>query len=552
MDSAAKQLKALDARYDTTKHEITLVKADRILTMGTAVGDTVAVQADRVLAVGYIDDLRDQFPSAHLVDYPGSTIVPGFNDAHMHPSQVAEEGLHLDLSPDRVPTEDALVRAIKDEAMRVPTGQWIRSSRYDHGKTTGGRPIGRDLLDRIAPEHPVLVIHIASHWGVLNSKGLELAGYRDDSEPPRGGFFGRDGAGRLDGRVFEQALFDLAFPSLARDGTVLPASTLDDQLGGLERYLERFNSAGLTSVNDALAYPDAIRLYQEADRLGRLTARVGLLVAYPHFAAFRDSGIRAGFGSDMLRFNGIKGFVDGAVGGGTCLLEHPYEGRDDHGQQVLSDGELQELVNDVHSAGVRMGIHANGDRAIRKLLSAYRRAYERFGNEHIKHRIEHCSMVDAEIITSMRSMGLIAVPFGEYVRFHGTVLREWYGERLSRMFTHRWFLDEGVVVAGSSDFMCGPFEPLYAIQSCVTRAAESDGTVLGEEQRISVAEALWVYTVGSAMSTGEGDKKGRLMPGYLADFVVLGANPLSTASGDIAQIPVKATWVGGRPVWSAA
>ena len=151
----------------------------------------------------------------------------------------------------------------------------------------------------------------------------------------------------------------------------------------------------------------------------------------------------------------------------------------------------------------------------------------------------------------MKKLGMIGVPFGSYVHYHGGNLLKWYGaERAERMFAHRSFLDLGVAVAGSSDYPCGPFEPLLAMQSCVTRRGH-DGASIGPSQRITPLEALQLYTTGGAYASGEQDSKGRLAPGYLADFVVLGADPTAVPHDEIAAIPVRATYVGGRQVWPA-
>jgi predicted amidohydrolase YtcJ len=135
------------------------------------------------------------------------------------------------------------------------------------------------------------------------------------------------------------------------------------------------------------------------------------------------------------------------------------------------------------------------------------------------------------------------------VSYHGGKLLEWYGQqRVSRMFAHRWFLDAGVAVAGSSDYPCGPYEPLLALQSCVTRRG-ADGAPIGENQRITPLEALCLYTVSAAFATGDDTRKGRLTPGYFADFVVLGDDPLTVDPSHLASIPIRATYVGGQRVW---
>jgi predicted amidohydrolase YtcJ len=206
-------------------------------------------------------------------------------------------------------------------------------------------------------------------------------------------------------------------------------------------------------------------------------------------------------------------------------------------------------VRMVHTAGSRLGVHANGDRAIGLLLDQFEASAAEDPRPELHHRIEHCSVINENILTRMRRLGAIAVPFGSYVHYHGGNLVAWYGaQRLERMFAHRSFLDAGVAVAGASDFPCGPFEPLLAMQSCVTRTGW-DGTPVGVSQRIAARLALELYTTGAAYASGEQAVKGRLAPGYLADFVVLSEDPLEVEPANLAAIAVRATFVGGAQVW---
>ena len=529
-----------------------IISAGTVVTMAGKDVEALACLREQVVAVGTREDLLRQFPDAEVIDLGAdAVVVPGFNDAHIHPSAAAEAGLHLDLSPEKVSTSEQLRAALTGHAATVGPDGWVRGSRYDHAKSTDGSIIDRAYLDAVCPDNPVLVEHIAGHWGVANTRALRAAGLEDSSPDPHGGSLGRDAAGRLNGIVYESAMFQFGSSALAEGAPVIPADNLQDRLRSLSKVLRDFNAAGLTSLGDALTATDAVHLYQEARNAGHLTARVGCLISYPHFDRIRDAGIRHDFGDPWLRINGVKAFVDGAVAGGTCLLEHSYVGQpDEYGQQVVTEDELRELVEDVHGFGMRLGVHANGDRAITMLLDAYEAAQAATPRPGLRHRIEHCTVVNDDILRRMRGLEAIAVPFGSYVAFHGDKLEPWYGaERLGRMFAHRSFLDAGVTVAGSSDYGCGPFEPLLGMQSCVTRKAR-DGRVLGAEQRISAREALYLYTVGSAEATGEQHVKGRLAPGYLADFVVLGANPLLVDGDAIAAIPVLETWVGGRRVWA--
>lgn len=528
----------------------TIVRAPQIVTLDGPDVESLVVSGGRVLARGSWAVAKERFPDAHVVSVDG-TVLPGLNDAHTHLGMTSEDLLHLDLSPQAVDDHQELLSLLRREAGQTAPGDWLRGSRYDDVKTSRGEQLTRWQLDEMTGGVPTLVVHVACHWGVVNSAALALADIDDETPPPPGGEFGRDGAGRHNGVLLEQALFDIANPALSRTGrAVAPVATLAERLTGLRRAVAAWHAAGLTSICDAMVGPDELALFSEASARGLLTLRTGMLVAAPHYDLVRRLGLRSGLGNERLRIVGVKAFVDGAVGGRTCLLEEPHPG-DGHGIQSTSTSELRDIVRTVHGDGNRLGVHANGDRAIRLLLTLLEEAAATERRPGLRHRIEHCSLVDGDIIRRMAALQTMAVPFGSYAYFHGGALLDWYGEeRVDRMFAHRDFLDAGITVAGSSDYPCGPIEPLLAIQSCVTRTGY-DGAQVGSRQRIGVEEALRIYTAGSAEATGEAHVKGTLSPGRLADFVVLGADPRHVEPSTIGAIPVLSTWVGGQQVWSA-
>ncbi|MFI5610549.1 amidohydrolase [Amycolatopsis sp. NPDC051903] len=502
-----------------------------------------ATLGEWIVATGPLADLRATFPAATVHDFGDRVLVPGFNDAHQHPSSAAEQLLSVDLSPGAVSSRAEVLAALRERAERTPAGSWVQGSRYDHTKTTGGVALTRDELDAACPGHPVFVWQIGMHWGIGNTAALRAAGYDEGSSAPGGGTLGRDESGRLNGILYERAMDPL------RTGAI-PQPTLSDTLPALRRYLTMMHAAGLTSVGDLLTSARGLRLLQEAHARGELTLRVNAVLGYPLLPALEDLGLRTGIGDTVLRIGGVKMIADGAVAGGTCLLEEPYEHSHSHGIQAMSTEELHDHVRRVHDAGSTACVHANGDRAIGLVLDAIEAAQRANPRPEARHRVEHCTLVDAELLKRIKALGVVAVPFGSYVAFHGEKLPGYYGERVGRMFAHRDLLDAGVPTAGSSDFPCGPYEVLLALRSCVTREA-ADGTVLGAHQRISAREALALYTTGSACAAGEENRKGRLAPGMLADFVVLDADPLTVAPRELAGIGVRQTWVGANRVWAA-
>jgi predicted amidohydrolase YtcJ len=533
----------------------TIYRARRIVTMADGdAADALVVTGERVVATGKLFELRMRYLAADVVDLGDGVIVPGFNDAHAHLAVAAEDMLHLDLSIDAVSSLAEITAKLREQLARTPPGGWLRGSRYDDAKMAEGRVLTRWDLDEISRDHPILVLHVAGHWGVVNSKALELGGIDESSEAPPGGKFGRDGSGRLNGILFEMAIFDFAYPQATHlPQTIAPASTPEDRLHGLSLAMRAFHAAGITSVTDAMIGPDDITLLEESQRREQLTMRVNMLLHFEHYGLLKARAIATGSGTDRLRLGGIKTFVDGAIGGRTCLMEQPFEGTtDDFGMQTLSDAELRDVVRMTHLDGNRVCVHANGDRAIGKLLDQLEAAHAERPQAGLHHRIEHCSIVNDDILRRMKALAVIAAPFGSYVHYHGGKLLDWYGpERIERMFAHRSFIDHGIAVAGSSDYPCGPYQPLLALQSCVTRTGY-DGTPLGLSQRITAEEALALYTVNAAYASGEDGEKGRLAPGYLADFVVLDDDPLTVEPSTLGALGVRATYVGGAKVWDAA
>jgi predicted amidohydrolase YtcJ len=530
--------------------ETLIVTADQIITMADAAPEAFAVRDGRVAATGPLAELRERYSTAEVLDFGPRVVTPGFHDAHLHVGSTADELLQVDLSYPAVQSLAEVSRRVGQRAASTVPSQWIIGSRYDDGKMREARALTRFDLDEVAPDHPVLVRQVAGHWGVVNSRALALGGLDDTSQPPEGGAYGRDGAGRLNGVLYERALNEFLSSPAAGGRGIVPAQTQADRLAGLDRAATMFAAAGLTSVCDAATAPDDLTLFEAGRERGLLKPRVSMLIRYASYERLRQQ--QRWPDGEFLRVTGVKAVLDGAIGGRTCLLEEPFEGTtDDHGIQAMSTRDLHDLIAMLARDGLRPCVHANGDRAISLLLDQLE-AVARDGWSGLRPRVEHCSIVTEAILDRLKRVGAVTTPFASYVHYHGSNLRKWYGEqRLRRMFAHRSFLDWGVPVAAASDYGCGPFEPLLGMQSCVTREAWDGGT-LGKNQSISAREALALYTTGAAYATGEEHVKGKLAPGYYADFVVLGDSPLTVDPARLSQIPVLATYVAGEQVWSRA
>jgi predicted amidohydrolase YtcJ len=531
--------------------KVRIFSAAKIISMTGSDPRAFATLGERIVATASVDELSARFPKAERYDFGDTTIVPGFNDSHMHLGIMSEDLLRVDLFPRKTPSIAAIKSRLREKVERTGPGEWIRASRYDDAKMVEGRMLTRADLDDVSRHIPILVVHIACHWGVVNSKALELAGYDEKSPDPPGGKLGHDATGHLNGILYERALGRVGYALASEiDPAAVPPRPSEDRMVGLSLAVKMLHAAGLTSVTDAFVAPADIAVFEEGRRRGILTVRVNMMLGYMHYDRMRKFGVRSGFGDEHLRINGVKALVDGAIGGRTCLMEQPFEGTtDDYGIQTISTNDLRDVVNMVHEDGTRIGVHANGDRAISLLLDQLEAAQVKHARPELHHRIEHCTIINDTILQRMKRLGAIAVPFGNYVNYHGGKLLDWYGrERVKRMFACRSFLDTGVAVAGSSDYPCSPFEVMEAIQSCVTRRGW-DGPLIGENQRISTREALALYTTNGGYATGEENHKGRLAPGFLADFVVLDRDPLSIQTNELSSIQVRETWVGAERVF---
>ena len=509
----------------------------------------VAIKGGRFLKVGSDEEVKGLASRrTRRIALRGRTVTPGFIDSHQHLSQYGTDLLQIDCSPKRCKTIADIQKAVLKEAERKPPGEWVRGVGYDDTKTQPGKILARWDLDEVTPDHPVLIQQISGHWGVANSRALEIGGVREDSPDPKGGAYGRDpGSGRLNGALYEQAEFAFVFEGTTGQPPIIPPFSLKDRIKGMRLAGNRYLASGITSVHDALVSAKTLETYQEALRTGELKLRVYMLISIEYLPQLRALNLRTGFGNEWLRIGGLKILADGAIAGRTAYLSEPYIGTEDRGILALeSEQALHNLIRQGHEAGFQVCVHANGDRVIEMALDGFEKALEEFPRKEHRHRLEHCTVVNSEILKRIKKLGMLVTPFGSYIYHHGEKMIPHYGaRRVEMMFAHRSFLDYGIPVSGSSDSPCGPYEPLLAIQSCVTRKS-SAGETLGSRQRITVEEAISIYTRASAYASFEENIKGSITPGKLADLVVLGEDPRKVDPGEIKDIPVEMTIVGGE------
>ncbi len=532
-----------------------VITSGRVLTQDVdqPLTEAVAIRGRYILATGSNSEIKDLISSGtEVIDAGGMTVTPGFIDAHSHPL-MANEATGANVDYRTIPEVQNAIRAKADE---TPPGEWVFGFMYDDTKFEEGRGLHISDLDAVTKDHPVMVMHRGGHTGVVNSAAFELAGVTIDTPDPEGGSYYREN-GILNGKVAEKAAFGFrgvgVWPKITRE-VMQRAATLSTR---------RMSSTGLTSTTDAATSSVNLRAYQDALKAGDLYCRVAVMplgAAFlaggegdqkPLYEILKNAGISTGYGNDMLRVGGAKYLVDGSASERTMRMTTPYEGRpDDYGILVATQQEIDAAVDDAVANHYRIGFHANGDEAIDMVLKAYERVLVNWEGENPRFRIEHCSLVNPDLLQRIKNVGAIPAPFYTYAYYHGEKWAEYGEQRMNWMFAHRSFLDYDIPVAPASDFTPGPYNPMMAIQSMVTRK-DYLGQVWGEKQRVSVDEAMRICTVHGAYASCEEDIKGSITPGKLADIVFLEQDPHDVEPDRIKDIKIMRTILDGKTVYEA-
>jgi predicted amidohydrolase YtcJ len=503
----------------------------------------VAIAGGRLMAVGSnADILKLATSKTRKIDLAHKTVVPGFIDAHSHP---AYSGIkHLKMVDCDLRSIKEIKEAIRQKATSTQKGNWVEGFKYDDTKTSEGRKLNIADLDEAAPEHPVRITHRGGHTNYSNSLAFKLAKVDSTTPDPQGGEFEKSPDGKLTGCVKESAnaVFDAIIPNLF---------TRDEHREGVKLISKMMSKTGITSVTDAGGNPTFLQAYQDAYENGDLNLRVYCMITYPNIEKMIDAGVRTGMGNDWVKIGGMKMTCDGSISERTARLSQPYLGRpNDYGILVMDEEQLYSYAKKAYDAGWQIGIHANGDVGIDTTLKLYERLFKEKPKADPRFRIEHCTVINDDLIRRMKTLGVIPTPFSTYVYYHGEKMKLYGEERLKSMFALRSFLDAGIRPTQASDYPPGQFEPMMALQSSVTRT-DIKGNVWGANQKVTVEEAIKIGTINGAYASYEENAKGSLEEGKLADLVVLGRDPFKEEPSTLVSIPIERTMAGGKWVYES-
>lgn len=508
-----------------------------------------AVRDGRFLAIGRSADIRGLVAKhTDVIDAGGATVLPGFIDAHCHPGDPEEL---FDVACD-LTSIAAIQNALRARLATTKPGQWIRGFKFDDTKLTDARRLSRQDLDAVATDRPIRVDHRGGHTSWFNSKAFELAGVTRDTPDPSDGRFDRDANGDLQGFVAEHARS--RFESVGEQESFTPAQERSRAQAAMIHMSKKLAAAGLTTVHDAGTDGYKLRAYEDTLAAGELRHRAYLLMlglgftkgmASP-YRSLLDAGVYTGLGNEHVRIGPVKFFADGSASERTMRMSTPFVGRpNDYGILVMDQKQIDAAVEEAHANRWQVGFHANGDVAIDMVLSAYERVLAKYPHPDRRHRIEHCTLINPSLVARIKATGTIPLPFWTYVYYHGEKWKAYGDEKVKSMFAHRSFLDAGIRVAGASDYTPGPFEPMMALQSMVTRT-DYAGRVWGAEQRVTIDQALQIATVNGAYASYEENMKGSISAGKYADFVMLEKDPRNVDPMTLKDVRVLRTVMGGK------
>ncbi|MDB4224344.1 amidohydrolase [Granulosicoccus sp.] len=544
---------------------VLLVNA-HIVTMDaqSSIADALLFKGGRIVEVGSEASIKDTLPLfTRIMDMQGSTILPGFIDAHSHfpAAGLTEAGIDL-MSPPmgNVATLQILLKKVSGAASTLPANDWIVGFNYDDSALDVARHPTRDELDQVAPNHPVYLWHRSGHMGVANSLALEALGFDEKSlngaDIDGIGRPDRDGSGRLTGLLQEGAAPRMSF--LLRQLSVI--RLFRSLLSAKDQYL----SAGITTAQNGFADIPSMRMLRWSQRLGlipqrlviwpahdKVEDRLNLRSAAPLGSPAKELATALDWTDDPSEFaiTAIKLIADGSPQGRTAWLTEPYLNgsaeSDYRGFASMPTLEFKLLVKRYHNAGFQLAMHGNGDAAIDLIIAAVAEAQAANYRDDSRHILVHGQLIRADQMQQLAELQISATFFPSHVHYWG----DWYlhnllGAKRANTISPLALAEQtGVRFSIHSDAPVTPISPMQVMWSAITRETLS-GTSLGSELIIDREQALRAMTIDAAWQSRLEHDRGSLEVGKLADFIVLSEDPLTYP--EVRNIDIEQIWIGGR------
>jgi predicted amidohydrolase YtcJ len=520
---------------------------------GRPQAEALAVWHGRILAVGATAEIQKlAAPKTRVVDLHGRRVVPGFCDSHVH---LLGSGQRLsEVALKDAPDETEFGKRLTAFDRKLPRDRWLLGGEWDHDRTFNGVLPTAELIDKYVPDRPVFLRRYDGHMGVVNTRALKMAGITAaTADPPGGVIYRKPGIQEPSGVLRDNAM------SLVE--RLIPAPSDAEIAEAVRAALAEARQCGVTSVQDMDGSASAtrralFRLYQQLTHDGQMTLRVDLRWPLGQWQELARLGLQADFGNGFVRIGGVKGFVDGSLGSSTAKMFEPFVNEPNStGVWVTPREKLREWIIGADKAGLSVAVHAIGDQANAELLDIFAEAIHVNGPRDRRFRIEHAQHLRPQDYPRFHQLGVIA----SMQPYHAIDDGRWAEGRIGKVrcassYAFRSLLDAGARLAFGSDWSVAPLQPLPGIDAAVNRRTLDGKHPEGwfPEQKMTVAQAVEAYTLGSAYAGFQEKERGSLTPGKWADFVVLARDIFDPAERDrIADTAVLMTVVGGKPVYES-
>lgn len=507
--------------------------------------ETVVVENGKIIDLGSHNDMLLHWgrEGSDLVDLGGKMVTPGLIDSHLHLSGVAYNLLDLNLIG--VTSKTEMLEKIREKAKSTSVGKWVTGSGWDENLFNDGNSIPTiQELDHVAPNCPIFLKRVCHHAYLVNSKALEICGYHPSISIPKGGMIELDPiTNHPTGLILESASVLIS--------ERIPEKTYEELKLGLEQAMKLAVKSGLTSAhtNDPTyfgGFDQTYKLYDELINQEHKGLRCNLLIDYPFLIDLKKQGLKTGFGNDRLQIGAIKFFADGAVGRRTALLSKPYHDAPGKFGEAMQDQEiLYNMFKEVREYGMPIAVHTIGDQALENVLNVL----DDLPKGKYRDRIIHVSLVREELLKRLTDPSRIADIQPRFVVSDYPWILERLGEKREKyLYVWKTLLNAGVLCAGGSDAPVEPFDPVLSIHAAMTRRLPSEAhSGWNESEKLSMMEALRLFTIGGAYATNEEQIKGTLSCGKLADMTVFSNNLFEMEHPDeLLSTKVEMTVIGGE------
>lgn len=511
--------------------------------------EAIAVGGEEIIAVGSNEEIRKYIEEdTEFIDLKGKLVLPGFIDSHTHFTWGGQMLLQIDLRAAK--SEEDFASRIKEYAQSLSSGAWVLGGNWDEESWPSKKLPTKELIDPYTSEHPVLLSRYDGHLSFANSLALKLAGITKDTPDPPGGKIIKDPQTGEPTGILKDAAENLV-------EKIIPPRTREQLRTAARAALNEAKRFGVTGVMDNTSSED-LDIYQELLKKGELTVRIYSLFPLPRWQELANLGIKIGFGNNMLKIGGMKGFVDGSIGSRTAMFFEPYDDEPANyglpNEMMFPEGNMKKMVSGADKAGLQIAIHAIGNKANNLLLDIFEEVINENGEWDRRFRIEHAQHLLPDDIKRYSQLKVIASVQPYHAIDDGRWVENRIGyKRCQTTYAFKSLLDAGTCLAMGSDWPVAPLNPLTGIYAAVTRRTIDGKNPDGwfPEQKISLEEAIKGYTINGAYATFEDDIKGSLEVGRLADIVVLSEDLFSIPSEKIKDANVIYTILGGKIIYQA-